>query len=53
MNWMRRSVLLTGMMLFSNAWSQAYPTGPITLVVPLAAGSGTDAVARAVAQKLS
>ncbi len=53
MNWMRRSVLLTGMLLFSNAWSQAYPTGPITLVVPLAAGSGTDAVARAVAQKLS
>jgi tripartite-type tricarboxylate transporter receptor subunit TctC len=53
MNWMRRTVLLTGLALFSNAWSQAYPTGPITLVVPLAAGSGTDAVARAVAQKLS
>ena len=53
MKWMRRSVMLTGLMLACNAWSQAYPSGPITLVVPLAAGSGTDAVARAVAQKLS
>jgi tripartite-type tricarboxylate transporter receptor subunit TctC len=30
----------------------AYPSGPITLIVPFAAGSGTDAVARAVGQKL-
>lgn len=30
-----------------------YPAQPVTLVVPFAAGSGTDAVARTVGQKLS
>lgn len=35
------------------ALSQAYPAAPITLVVPFAAGSGTDAVARVVGQKLA
>ena len=38
----------------ASVWAQdAYPSAPITLVVPFAAGSGTDAVARAVGQKLS
>ena len=31
---------------------ESYPSAPITLVVPFAAGSGTDAVARVVANKL-
>jgi tripartite-type tricarboxylate transporter receptor subunit TctC len=37
----------------TEATSQSFPSKPITLVVPFAAGSGTDAVARAVAQKLT
>lgn len=37
----------------SALMAQAYPSAPITLVVPFAAGSGTDAVARTVGQKLS
>jgi tripartite-type tricarboxylate transporter receptor subunit TctC len=35
------------------AHAQTYPTQTVTLVVPFAAGSGTDAVARTVSQKLS
>ena len=35
------------------AFAQTYPNKPITLVVSFAAGSGTDGVARIVAQKLS
>lgn len=35
------------------AQQPAYPSAPITLVVPFAAGSGTDSVARTVGQKLA
>src|SRR5438876_923819 len=35
------------------AWAQAYPARPVTMVVPLAAGSAADAIARILAPRLS
>lgn len=49
----RAFTLVAGLLAASVVWSQTYPSAPITLVVPFAAGSGTDAVARIVAKKLS
>ncbi len=45
--------LTIGAVFSSLAIGQAYPSAPVTLVVPFAAGSGTDGVARIVAKKLS
>jgi len=35
------------------AWSQTYPTRPVRMVVPLAAGGPTDVFARVIAQRLT
>lgn len=49
-----RLIVGIGPIVFAaNAFAQAYPNNPITLVVPFAAGSGTDAVARIVGKKMS
>jgi tripartite-type tricarboxylate transporter receptor subunit TctC len=33
-------------------WAQSYPSRPITIVVPFAAGGGTDVVGRIIAERL-
>ncbi len=38
---------------FASAQSQPYPSRPITMLVPLQAGTAVDNVARAIAQKMS
>ena len=34
------------------AWAQSYPSRPITMIVPFAAGGGTDVVGRIVAEQM-
>ena len=57
--WMGRraaSVLAASCMLPALGWAQAaadYPSRPVTIVTPFAAGSGPDAVLRLVSDKLS
>ena len=35
------------------AWAQDYPTRPVTIIVPFAAGGGTDLAARVVGEHMS
>ena len=50
----RRSAVVAATLLGSaGAWAQAYPDKPIRAVVPFAAGSATDQIGRAFAEKMS
>jgi tripartite-type tricarboxylate transporter receptor subunit TctC len=50
---MRIPLLVLGLLLLTTAaQGQTYPTRPITLLVPAAAGGGNDTVARVVAEKM-
>ena len=53
MHFITKWIGIAAVVCSSSAMAQTYPNKPITLVIPFAAGSGTDFVARTVAQKLS
>ena len=53
MKFSRLFALLAACLATAHVWGQAYPTAAVSLVVPFAPGSGTDAVARVVGKKLS
>src|ERR1043166_3443408 len=51
---MRKALLILIALLFgATAHGETYPSRPITLMVPAAAGGGNDTVARTVAEKMS
>ena len=47
------ATLVLGLAATSAAWAQAWPTKPVTLIVPFPAGGSTDMVGRAIGTKLA
>ena len=51
--WMLFCAALAGMTCSTSGWTQAYPTHPVRVIVPAAAGGPSDVIGRILAQKLS
>jgi len=49
----RLILLLAALVLASSSWAQSWPTKPVRVIVSLPAGSATDIVARALAERLT
>jgi tripartite-type tricarboxylate transporter receptor subunit TctC len=49
----RRTLLATPLLLATPALAQGWPTRPVTIIVPFAAGGNVDAIARLAAAELS
>jgi tripartite-type tricarboxylate transporter receptor subunit TctC len=47
------ALMAGGISLWTLAFAQSYPAGPVRVIVPLAPGGGVDAIIRMVAPKLS
>jgi tripartite-type tricarboxylate transporter receptor subunit TctC len=47
-----RTLPLLALVTATGAWAQQFPTKPVTMIVPFAAGGPTDTVARSVAQAM-
>jgi len=53
MKWIRIAVCATAALFAGHATAQTWPTRPIKLLIPIAAGGATDQMARMVAARLS
>jgi tripartite-type tricarboxylate transporter receptor subunit TctC len=49
----RTALLATTLVAFGTAHAQTYPTKPVTFIVPFAAGSATDQLARAIGESFT
>jgi tripartite-type tricarboxylate transporter receptor subunit TctC len=50
---MIRLILFSLLMLASTGWTQSFPKGPITLVIPVAPGDATDIAGRMMGEELA